>query len=211
MKKTLVVAVVSVIGLLATCGHASDLSRPEAKKILDKTLAAQPPVDGFSVSIEQMQRLKTVDAAILNKVFTFLTPPPQGRSALEQLAGSLTNSGAASITDGGQRCLPDGSDMRIMTGQFVQCLNILNPADITWQRPGILLRLKTGVKRVIVEITGIADATAPNEKIVEDSWKFDLSSLPKEIEDAIRPATNTTGKALVRLYDDGWRFVNFLE
>ena len=57
IKKTVVVAVVGVIGLLATCGHASDLSKPEAKKILDKTSAAQPPVDGFSVSIEQMMTM----------------------------------------------------------------------------------------------------------------------------------------------------------
>jgi hypothetical protein len=94
-----------------------------------------------------------------------------------------------------------------MTGQFAQCLNILNAADITWDHPGVLLTLKTGIKAIIVEVTGIADASA-NEKTVEETWKFDLSPLPKEIGDAIKPATNP-GKALLRLYDDGWRFVQF--
>jgi len=206
MKGTLVVAVVSAVCLLATCGHASDLSRPEAKRILDKVVAAQPPVNGFSLSTEQMQRLRTVDAAILNKAFVFLSPPENQGPYM----ALVPNSGARSIADGGQRCLPDGGDMRLMSGQFVQCLNILNPAEITWQRPGILLRLKAGVsaRLAIIEITGIADGSAPNEKLVEDTWKYDLSQLSKEIDDAVKPATNA-GTALFRLYDDGWRFVRF--
>lgn len=205
LKTTLVIALVSVPCLLSMCG-ASELTRAEAKQALDKVLA-NISLGKISVSIEQMQRLKSVhDADAINKVFVFLSPPPQGRSALEQLAASLTPSNA-SYSDGGQRCLPDASDARIMTGQFVQCTLPVSP-DITWQRPGVVLALRTPVKQVIVEITGIADMSA-TEKIVEDTYKLDLSAFPKEIQDALKTPI-FPGKALFRLYDDGWRFVQFM-
>jgi hypothetical protein len=61
----------------------------------------------------------------------------------------------------------------------------------------------------VIEITGITDGQSPNEKIVEDTWEFDYSSFPKEIGDVLKVPIRH-GKAVIRLYDDGWRFVNFM-
>jgi hypothetical protein len=206
LRTTLVVAVVSLASLSSMSG-ASELTREEAKKALDKAVA-NVLIGKITLTAEQMQRLKTVqDADAINKVFVLMNPPPQGRSALEQLAGSLTPSNA-SYSDGGQRCLPDASDVRISTGQFVQCVQPVH-SDITWQRPGVVLTLRTPVKQVIVEITGIA-VTSPTERIVEEIYKLDFSTFPKEIEDALKTPL-WRGKDLFRLYDDGWRFVQGLQ
>jgi hypothetical protein len=190
------------------CG-ASDLSRPEAKRIIDKVVAGIN-VTEISVSTEQMQRLKNIHDAptVLSKVFVLQSAPPQSTNALMGLAQSLSGPSAASFRDGGRMCLPDSSDQRIMMGQFVLCVNMLTP-DITWQNPGIKLTLKTPLKLTLLEITGIAE-NSPTEKVVEDTWQYDFSSWPTEMKDAIKPAIYN-GKAQFHLYDDGWRFEKFLQ
>jgi len=71
-------------------------------------------------------------------------------------------------------------------------------------------KARPSVKWVVIEVTGIADGQAPSEKIVEDTWHYDFSffSLPKDVEAALEPLR--TGKALFRLYDNGWRFVQLM-
>ncbi len=60
----------------------------------------------------------------------------------------------------------------------------------------------------ITEITGISDAgSSHTEKIVEFNWVYDFSAFPKETKEGFKCVYS--GKSLVRLYDDGWRFVEF--
>jgi len=95
-------------------------------------------------------------------------------------------------------------------GEFVLCQNPISPEEITWEHPGVLIKLKTPVKWYLIEVTGIAGtAGSQNDRIVEDTWQFDLSSFPKEIQDALKTPP-LKGKALLRLYDDGWRFMQFM-
>jgi hypothetical protein len=180
--KTMFVAVASVACLLlaASC-YAADLSRPEAKKVLDK-IGATSSATQVSFSSQQMQRIGTLNDDVKRKYFN---------------------------VDTAKRCLPDSSDVRIMTGQFVQCLDLVNPSEITWQNPGVLATVRIPIQWTIIEITGIAEGQNPNvEKTVEYTWQFDFSSYSRDVQNAIKPALNP-GKALFRLYDDGWRFVEF--
>jgi hypothetical protein len=61
------------------------------------------------------------------------------------------------------------------------------------------------IKWVVMEVIGIADCGS-NEKIVEITWKYDFSSLPKEVENAIRPLPSTVNM-LFRLYGGVWRCI----
>ena len=181
MKMTYTVTTVIVFGLLMSC-HASELTRAEARKIVEK-VGAEQSFPEISLSSEQSQKLFQIKDAdtVLSKIF---------------------------VKEKTKMCLPDSSDMRLMSGQFVLCSKPVNP-DITWQNPGIRCSLKTPIKSVIVEVTGITDAQGgPSDKIVEYTWQFDSSSFPKEVADTLKRSLRT-GKALLRRYDDGWRFVEY--
>jgi hypothetical protein len=166
--------------LLATGCHASELTRAEAKNLLDKATAGLP-ISQITASLDQFQKLSAIkDAkAIFSTVF---------------------------VLEKSRACLPDASDARLATGEFVVCPN--PGPEITWQRPGLMLSLKAPTKVVVIGITGIADGQSQSERLVEYTWQFDLSSFPKEIEDILKLPTRT-GKALFRRYDDGWRVVEF--
>lgn len=184
MKATSVFAVTVSCILAASChAAAADLTRAQAKTILDKVGAGTSNAQ-ISLSVDHLVKLGEAKDAktLLLKVFV------DGKSVA---------------------CLPDSSDVRIATGQFVQCTT-LDPG-ITWQNPGAMVPLRQPIKWAIVEITGIASGQNPNEKIAEYTWQFDFSSfsLPKEFEDALRTPLRA-GKALFRLYDDGWRFAEFV-
>jgi hypothetical protein len=108
----------------------------------------------------------------------------------------------------GKPCLPDRGDMRIFTGQFVLCQGMI-PPEITGMQHGVLLSLNKPFTWKIVEMTGIADAPdAKNEKLVEYTWQYDFSAYAKELQD-IFSIPPRPGRALFRLYDDGWRFVEY--
>jgi hypothetical protein len=135
----------------------------------------------------------------LARVFNLVYAPPQTTYSF----ADPTNH-PAQFVDGGRWCLPDPSDMRIMTGNFIQCVNYVG-TDIDWQHPGVVMILKQPVGWAVKEVTGITEGSIPSEKIVDITWQFDLSSFPPELKDAInQPAL--TGKILFKLYDDGWRF-----
>ena len=179
MKTKVTFAIVSVSCVLVCC-HAAELTRAEAKKIIEKVRAEQSFPE-ISLSNEQSMKLFQLPNAgpLLDKVF---------------------------VSEKSKPCLPDRSDMRLMSGQFVLCPKPVNP-DITWQKPGGMFSLKTPIKSVIIEVTGITDAqSGPSDKIVEYTWQFDYSSFPKEVADALKLPPRT-GKSLLRRYDDGWRFV----
>ena len=48
-----------------------------------------------------------------------------------------------------------------------------------------------------------------NKKVVEFTWKYDLSEYPQGAEGIFNLTPPAQRKALLRLYDDGWRFVEF--
>ncbi len=178
-------AVAGLACLLSLSCHSSELTRAQARNLLNKAGAGVSTTQ-ITFSAEQLQKLAALKDAkdadtTLAKLFAMNKLKP---------------------------CLPDGSDVRIMTGQFVQCPN--PGPEITWQHPGVVAFLRTPVKWVVNEVTGIADGQTPSEKIVEDTWHYDFSSfsLPKGVEAALEPLR--TGKALFRLYDDGWRFAQFM-
>ena len=149
---------------------------------------------------KELTRSKAKD--ILNKVvaeakITRITLSPDNRPPAN-LKGGPDVTGMAT-------CLPDRTDIRVGMG-FALCS--VGMPEITWQRPGTLLVLNKPVTLTIVEVTGIADETNPKEKIVEYTWQYDLSPLTKQTQDAVKIVPHP-GKALLRLYDDGWRFVDF--
>jgi len=137
--------------------------------------------------------------ATLSKVFNLVYAPPQSTYSF----ADPTNHPALFV-DGGRWCLPDPNDMRMMTGNFVQCQNYV-ALDISWQNPGVIMFLKTPIKWTVKEVTGITEGATPSEKAVDVTWQFDLSSFPQNFQDAIQQPL-LKGKVLFKLYDDGWRF-----
>lgn len=201
MKMPFVVAVASVACLVSISCHGSELTRAQAKKAFEKIAEEDQPTDKITLSAEQMQRLKSIPNAntVLSKVFNLVSAPPQ-----EPWTFANPTNKAASFVDGGQWCLPDPSDARLMSGQFVQCQDYAG-LDISWQRPGIRMLLRKPIRWVVLEVTGVTEGSTSSEKIVDVTWQFDLSSFPREIQDAIKQPL-LQGKALFKLYDDGWRF-----
>jgi hypothetical protein len=184
MKATSIFALVATSIVAAGChAVAADLTRAQAKAALDK-LGAATPITQITLSIEHLAKVGQAKDAktLISRVFV------EGKSV---------------------GCLPDPSDVRIATGQFVQCTPI--DAGVTWQNPGVIVPLKQPIKWAIVEITGIASGQNPTDKVAEYTWQYDFSSfsLPKEF-DEILTIPLRSGKALFRLYDDGWRFVEYV-
>jgi hypothetical protein len=102
-------------------------------------------------------------------------------------------------------CVPDPNDVRIATGQFVACYPPI-PSEVSEDQPGVLVTLTKTITCTVVEITGIAEGASASEKHVEFNWEYNFSSLSKEAQAAFRQGSHP-GKALFRLYDDGWRYV----
>ncbi|MGO8817572.1 MAG: hypothetical protein ACLQVG_23240 [Terriglobia bacterium] len=205
MKTPHWVAAASAAILLSTACQASDLTRAEAKRMIEKA-GVDAAYTEVSLSPEQMERLKSIYNAIniLSTVFVMVSAPPQGPFALAKESNE-----AASYVDGGQRCVPDSNDMRLNSGQFVPCQTPLSLA-ITWQHPGILMKLKNPIKPIILEVTGFSDGSSgPNEQIVGYTWQYDLSALPQDVQDAIGPRVRS-GRALFRLSAEGWKFVHLM-
>jgi hypothetical protein len=57
-------------------------------------------------------------------------------------------------------------------------------------------------------VTGITDGLTIHEKIAEYTWVYIFPGASPELQDFLNSQT-APGKALFRLYDDGWRFVQF--
>jgi hypothetical protein len=67
---------------------------------------------------------------------------------------------------------------------------------------------KALIKSEVISVTGISDGS-DGTKIVEFTWTYDFSAVPKEIRDSVlKVAPVFTNEATLRLYDDGWRFVS---
>jgi hypothetical protein len=181
-----------VIRVLILCGlgcvlsggcHGSELTRSQAKRILDNVAAHQ--------TSDQI----TISAAQLRKILFIKNGAPFFDTVQR---GGVT------------RCMPDSSDARVATGEFALCHNSITAEGITSNQPGALIRLKVPIKWSFTEITGITAAPGgQNDRIVEYTLGVDLSSFPKEIREPLS-SSPLKGKALLRLYDDGWRFVQFM-
>lgn len=187
----LAVAVIFSLACLLSAGcHSSELSRGKAKDILDK-VGSERSYSQITMSMDQLQRLNNIADRKL-------------------VSTTLTKHFVVSSRVPWKLCVPDKSDVRVITGQFLECPSPANP-EVTWQHPGMVVPLRTPIKQIVIEVTGIADGSTPSEKTVEYTWRFDFSSmfLPKAIEDALTFPLRT-GKAAFRRYDDGWRFMNFI-
>jgi hypothetical protein len=182
--KTSLAVVVGAVCVLAVACHASDLTRAEAKRIVQKTMDEKPLTtitfgsgQHMMELAEEMKRVHFSEAT--DRVFSWKDAKP---------------------------CLPDSSDMRLVTGQFVMCPKPI-PDEVTWQTPGLLIPLKSPIKRIVLEVTGIANGDNQSERIVEHTWQCDFTSFPKEVQDILikLSACPRKDKAMLRLYDDGWR------
>jgi hypothetical protein len=182
--KVMTPGILTVALLVTSACNNKELTRSGAKEILDK-VGAQSSITQVTISFKQV-----VQAVHLDK------------NSAQKLTNLLT-------FKGGKACLPDPSDMRIATGQFVLCPGYI-PPDVTWQRPGGIATLNKPITWSISEITGISDDSgSPNAKIVEYTWKYELPEYPKSVAEILNPTPPAKGKSLLRLYDDGWRFVDY--
>jgi hypothetical protein len=167
--------------VLVSCGPNQHLTRSEAKKIMDAVAAKS-----------EVTQITLIPGAAVS---------PEQEQRLKAQAATIV-----SLVKGARPCLPDPSDVRIATGQFAFCEGV--SPGVTWQRPGLLVTLNKPTTWSLVEVTGIADGQNANEKVVEYTWEYNFSQFPGKIPEVFKQAPRP-GKALLRLYDDGWRFVKF--
>jgi len=76
---------------------------------------------------------------------------------------------------------------------------------------GMVCDLKLPLAAHVLQVTGIRDngPEAGKEKIVEYDWNWDFQSLPSNLQDLLRDNPPMHAKAVLDLYDDGWRAVHF--
>jgi len=178
MKRIALLPLVITAILLTGCSR--NLTRDGAKEILDRN-AAQSKLTQLVLTKEQM-------AGLMNKHL-------------------VTHQGASNELKSVAPCVPDASDVRIATGRFVFCGVVPVPPVVTWQNPGLLLTLSKPFTWRVVEVTGITDGQNATDKHVEYTWDYVFSDFTQDFQDAMKE-TPRAGKSLLRLYDDGWRFVN---
>ena len=78
----------------------------------------------------------------------------------------------------------------------------------------VTVTTKGATRRLVVEVTGITEAPAllsggatPNSvKAVEFIWNWDDSTFPNALKTYLNNQAPASGTAILRLYDDGWRF-----
>lgn len=174
-----------VVLLLVLGCRSQELSRNGAKDILNRKAAGSPDTE-MTISFDQANKLLfKIDSKDRDKA----------REAIN--------------FDDSKPCLPDPSDVRIMTGQSVVCTGYI-PPEVTRQHPGVILKLRKPLNWSVFEVTGISDdSKAAGDKLVEYKWHYDLSGLPKSVAEILTPTIPHEAKALLRRYDDGWRFVEF--
>jgi hypothetical protein len=74
-----------------------------------------------------------------------------------------------------------------------------------------VLRAKAPIGRHLTEVTGVTDGPATagppgTLKEVEFKWAWVRDDVPKEVQPIFEPDLGSgTGRALIKLYDDGWR------
>ena len=179
MRHTILSLSTVTILLLLSCGARQNLTPSSAKAILDK-IAAQTTTSQIVLNLNQARRVQSLG--------------PTANGSLDVATA--------------KPCLPDASDARVRIGQYLFCQGTI-PPEVTWQQPGVLIHLKRPIAWTLIEVTGITDApNTTNEKIVEYTWQYDLSPFPKEVQDALTYPPRP-GKSLLRLYDNGWRFVAY--
>jgi hypothetical protein len=184
--KTTIALVISGL-FLAGCHH-SELTRAEAKRIIQKAMDENPIKEITVNGRRLLDFAKQPSARHINDATANVFAWKQGKG-----------------------CLPDQSDVRIATGQFILCPSPINP-EVTWQALGIVVPLRTPLRRIVIEVTGITAGNTQNERTVEDIWQFDFGFFSKDIQRFLDDvsASPRHGKATLRLYDDGWRLVELM-
>jgi hypothetical protein len=72
----------------------------------------------------------------------------------------------------------------------------------------LFLYLQKPIPRVFEKITGITNG-GPDEKVAEYEWYFKTDSFPPDIRSLLPSlGQNRDGRAIFRLYDDGWRLMS---
>lgn len=172
--------------------RSSELTRGEAKRIIQKELDRNPVKD---ITF----RGETLLTSAADEKKLTKDQLDRRREASEKLFAWKT----------AKVCLPDQGDIRLAMGKYVLCSLPQNPS-VDWQHPGMLVPLNAPIRRVVVEVTGITDASQ-SQRIVEDKWEYDFSSVPADMRELMNrlAACPRVGKAMLRLYDDGWRFEGF--
>jgi hypothetical protein len=95
-------------------------------------------------------------------------------------------------------------------------------AELGYKRPEMPVTVtpKQLTRRLFVEVTGITEApalltggdTTPNTvKLVEFTWKWDVDRFPNELKSVLPRSELNSASAVLRLYDDGWRFQSIQE
>jgi hypothetical protein len=167
--------------VISGCGPQK-LNRERATEILDK-IANKPSMTELGMSSDQVRRLSHLNA-------------PDSATVKQMM--NLNSGKFCGARD----------DMQVAVGVRPLCPNYI-PPGITWRDPGRLVILAKPIKWKLIDITGISDVPdAQSEKLVDYTWQYDLSGFPKSFLDIYNPPLQR-GHALFRLYDDGWRFVEF--
>ena len=180
---SLCLGLIAVLAMTSSC-RSQKLTRDSAKDILNK-VGLSDQFHQFVIGSNEASQFVKIDPGTAQKLATLMD--------FNQF----------------KSCLPDRADIRLVSGKYVLCPGYI-PPGIDAQHPGLLVPLFKPVGWRIIEITGISDdSNNQSNKVVEFTWKYDLSEYPQGAERIFNLTPPAQRKALLRLYDDGWRFVEF--
>ena len=202
MKTTFITAA-CVACLLSVACHGADLSRAEAKKILETNGAWTTIVSGREVAAKEVN-IVSFTSEQMSTLNTFWATQPTLNQYVKGWQQCPNFGVSPSITCENPAGEGANVEERMQRAQY---------GGLGGGVTGTVVMLKTPVKLVVVEVTGISEAQnhfgggeGPNVKTVEYTWLYDL---PKEVVPAGLLLPHE-GKAILRRYDDGWRLDKFM-
>lgn len=197
--KTMFAALAIVACLLSVACQGSDLSRTKAKTLLEANGAWTTVMSGREVAAKEVNKVS----------FTYNQWEPitifwrDSKTNTASYMASSSECGTGYLACENPAGQPDNVDDRMRMAQYGGLGGV----------KGVVVTLKTPVKLVVIEVTGISEAQnhfggseGPNVKAVEYTWRYDFPKgfLPDGL---LLPHE---GKAIIQRFDDGWRFVKFM-
>jgi hypothetical protein len=159
---SLCLGVIAILAMTSSC-RSQKLTRDSATDIMNKVGGLSDLFHAIILGPDEASKMMHMDANTAKKLMTFM---------------DLNHP---------KSCLPDKSDIRLVTGKYVFC-SVYSPHGVDAQHPGVMLTLTKPVGWKIVEITGISsDSNTSNDKVVEYTWKYDLSEYGGDVEEIFNP------------------------
>jgi hypothetical protein len=181
MKKSIVVGILSLVGLLTVRGaqlSGPALTKETARDIIEST-------DNYKPRKWPLPLAKAdADACVARGYLRWDSFGPAGKGGSTVLT----------VTDAGKQFFDSASGGKTQGSK---------------QSEPLFAVVAVPIKPQVIEVTNITDGDG-GTKVVEYRWNWDAKSQPQEVQDLLlKNQTTSPGKVVVKMEADGWKVVKF--